>query len=200
MRTHPLRATCLVVVLAACGGGDHNGAASSNAPSEETLRPADEVLSEREASKSLDLSVGEPVDFGDDIRVTVTGMTVGGDDLGPWLAVDVRAENRGDEDASNPLLAIVCDGSDMEGGWQADSTYDLNGTLPAGSYSEGTVHLLVPGDGRFGEARPTCDAPAVVRVRPNSFTVTLTDDKPEEQSADLPIEDALLVSLNAGSQ
>lgn len=75
-------------------------------------------------------------------------------------------ENRGDSPIDWFEMGIVCTGNDEVGGTQAGSTLDLSAGLPAGSFDEGNVNLLAPGDGRFGEERPECSNPASVRVSP----------------------------------
>lgn len=178
-------AAAAVLVVAACGGDDD----SSNGGA---LRPADEVLGERAADDAADALLGDSVEL-EDVTVTVTDLVVGGDDFGPWLEVTVRAENRG-EDTSNPYLAIVCNGSVEEGGWQADSTYDLNGELPGGSFNEGVVNLLLPEDPRTQDPVPECATPAVVRVTMNGGFVM---DGDEGSTVDYPVGDDVVAEMNA---
>lgn len=170
-------AVALVVAAAACGG--------DGSDAEPELRPADEVGTEAEAAAARGGVVGgEPVDAGTGRSVAVTTMAVGGVELDPWLAVGIRVENRG-EDTSNPDVAIACAGGDT-GGWQADSTFLLYDELPADSFDEGVVHLLLPDDG-YGSPVPECEAPAVVRV---------TFPDPVVRPVEFPIPDDVLAELN----
>lgn len=196
----------LTLVLGACGGdddatsGDEVGAETSpnaeatDGDTGQDLRPADEVIAEEEASASMDGEIGEDIDLGEGLTVTVQAMRAGGDDLGPWLEVDVRAENRGEEELTNPELAIVCDGGAETGGWQADSTFDLGDELPAGSFHEGTVHLLLPEDGRYGEPVPECGSPAYVRISPYA-TVVVDGQEPPAADVEIPVD--ILEQLNS---
>ena len=127
------------------------------------LRPADEVEAEAILASAQTAELGEPFELAAGLTIAVTAMEVRGDDAGPWLAVTARVENRTTDELSVPAMAILCDGSAEEGGWQADSTLALYDSLPSGSFLEGVVHLLLPYDGRYGEPRVECADPAVVR-------------------------------------
>jgi hypothetical protein len=124
------------------------------------------------------------------VRLTAKAMKVGGDDGGRWLVVALRLENSGDEALGGPNIAIVCTDGAEEGGWQADSTLDMGAEIPAGSFSEGTLNLLLPGDSRTGEAVPECLAPAYVQATP---TVYMGDVPPSIQYQ-IPAE--VLTELN----
>jgi len=167
----------VLAVASGCGDDDFNDDASS-------LRPADEILGERAEDNSENVAVGARIEA-DGVAIVVSDMQVGGDDFGPWLEVTVRAENHG-EDTYNPNLAIVCDGAAEEGGWQADSTYDLNGELPKDSFNEGVVYLLLPEDPRTQEPVPECEGPAFVRVATS-----------DGGGSDVTIDQALIDEMNA---
>lgn len=156
------------------GSGDASG----------ELRPADEVVAERAVEASLPGAIGEPIQLTTGLTVTVQSLAVGGDDGGPWIAADIRTENTAEE-TTNPNVEIFCAGSSENGSWQADSTFNLFDSLPTGTFNEGTIHLLLPGDGRFGEEIPVCNTPAIVRV----------SDFSSGTSADFPIPDALINEL-----
>ena len=159
------------------------------------LRSAGEVLAERAAAAAKDVTLGQTVSLAPKVTVVVTRMTLGGDDLGPWLSVSVRAENRSGDSVTNPVLAIYCKGESEGGGWQADSTYSLGDELPSGSFAQGDVNLLLPKDGRTGEAVPACVLPATVRVTDGS-TVTIEGNQ-TSPSYDYPIARSLVTELNA---
>lgn len=128
------------------------------------LRPADEVEAEEILANAQTAELGEPFELAAGLTIAVTAMEVRGDDAGPWLAVTARVENRTADELSVPGMAILCDGSAEEGGWQAGSTLALYDSLPSGSFLEGVVHLLLPYDGRYGEPRVACADPAVVKI------------------------------------
>jgi hypothetical protein len=111
----------------------------------------------------VNASPGQPVEFLG-LKVMLSTITQGGDNSGPWLTVHVRVENTGSQGRANPNIGIVCAGSEQTGGWQAASTFNVGQSLPAGSFDEGDVNLLLPGDSRSGQAVPSCKTPAVVRV------------------------------------
>jgi hypothetical protein len=190
-----------ITLLAGCGGGDDT--AEGNAPemeavdstTSETLRSADEVIADDQAEAAVDATLGELVEFANGQTMTVADMRLGGDDGGPWLEVDARIENPSEDDQRTPVYAIICAGSPDPGEYQADSTLYQLEELPSGSFREGTIHLLLPGDGRFGEPTPECAGPAVVRA-----TVEVLNDEglvEANPTVDVPIDDALLAELNA---
>ena len=128
------------------------------------LRPADEVKAEQILANAQTADLGETFELAPGLTVVVQDMSVGGDSGGPWVAVSARIENRTTDELSVPAMAITCNGSPDEGGWEADSTLPLYDTLPSGSFAEGTAHLLLPNDGRYGEPRIECAGPAVVKI------------------------------------
>ena len=154
------------------------------------LRPADEVEAEAILANAQTGELGEPFELAAGLTIAVTAMEVGGDDAGPWLAVTARVENRTTDELSVPAMAILCDGSAEEGGWQAGSTLALYDSLPSGSFLEGVVHLLLPYDGRYGEPRAECAEPAVVKI---STWVASTGDR--DAVVEIPAE--LVAALNA---
>ena len=154
------------------------------------LRPADEVEAEAILANAQTAELGEPFELAAGLTIAVTAMEVRGDDAGPWLAVTARVENRTTDELSVPAMAILCDGSAEEGGWQADSTLALYDSLPSGSFLEGVVHLLLPHDGRYGEPRAECAEPAVVKI---STWVASTGDR--DAVVEIPAD--LVAAFNA---
>ena len=137
------------------------------------------------------MTFGQPSKLPDDVYVIFNvPLTVGGDDLGPWLVTLVRVENRGSADQSMPNIGIVCTGSTEMGGYQAGSTISLTTSLPAGSYREGTLNLLLPHDRRTGTPVPSCATPAYVQALP-----LVTDSATRPVRVQIP--DAAVTSLNA---
>lgn len=145
----------LVCSLAACGSDDETTTPNTALP------PAESVREEERSEGSV--ALGELVDTGYGVRAGVLAFSVGGDDGGPWLVAETRVEGL-DEGGSVPNMGIVCAGGTELGGWQADSTLQLATDVPAGSFDEGSVHLLLPGDGRYGEPIPECAGPAFVEI------------------------------------
>lgn len=179
-----------------CDFGDDFGSSDDDAAElldeDVELRPADEVEAEEILANAQDADLGEPFELAPGLSVLVTAMEVGGDSGGPWLALSARVENRTTDELSVPAMAILCDGSSEEGSWQADSTLALWDSLPSGSFLEGTVHLLLPNDGRYGEPRVECADPAVVRI--STWTMSGGD-----QDAVLQIPADVLEALNAAT-
>lgn len=187
-------ATALGLALLLAGCGDDQ---SSDNP-DTSLKNADEVRSQEQAgqnarAKTVDL--GEFVELGSGLRLSASKVVVGGDELGPWLIATVRIENSSDEEAAPPDGGIICSNATEPGGSQAGSTLDVSGGLPAESFAEGTLNLLLPEDGRYGEKIQDCQGPAFLQ-----FTKTgLVDD------SDLPVrirvpEDTLAELLVRTSQ
>jgi hypothetical protein len=183
--------------VAACGGRDESARPSSSASTtsvpvdvEETeatdgvLRDASEVRAE-EAVDGATYRLGEVATI-DGISIRIDTLEVGGDDAGPWIVAVTTVENRSGVDANVPYLEIHCSGQEEGGGWQADSTLTLGAALPSQTVDTGVVHLLVPGDGRFGEPRPVCAPPAVVRVVDLSVNFAIPDSMVTEVNAASP--------------
>lgn len=174
------------LAFAACGGSDDSAASDSE------LRNAEDVRSE-ETAEGVQGELGSEVELGD-IAVTVSNPVFSGDDGGPWIEVEVRYENRGDTDIDWFEAGIICTGNDEVGGRQAGSTLDLNAGLPTGTFDEGTLNLLAPGDGRFGEERPACANPASVRV--STYIGGIEGGEP----AIFPLPGEVIDELNAAPQ
>jgi hypothetical protein len=197
-------AAVLALTLTACSSDDSDSSAddrdepatsetseASNSPSTD-LRPADEALAEEAADAAQEGALGEFVELRDGLRVTVTSFEAGGDELGAWLITEARVENTGGEEVSVPEFGIVCEGSAERGGYQADSAMFFGDPLPAQTFEEGPLNLLLPGDGRFGEPVPPCTAPAYVEVS----TVGMTEET--DVVARFAIPDDVVTALQAG--
>lgn len=157
----------VVGVMVGCSGSDSAVTVDKPPAVNSTivdLVPAEEIRA-AEAVAGVEASVGDTVDL-DGVVVEVSSVRLSGDDLGPWLETAVRIENRTSNDVDYVNIELYCAGNDEGGGWQADSTFDLLAGVPAGSFDEGTVNLLVPGDGRYGETRERCVPPANIVVGP----------------------------------
>ncbi len=183
----------VLLTLGACGGDDSGGAADTSPAATDTsageLRPAEDVRAD-EAMSGERHAMGDTVEFGG-ASITLSAPVVGGDDFGPWLEVTFRAENAGDEPVAPFEVSMLCTGNTEEGGTQMGGTYPWNAELPAQSFDEGTVHILLPGDGRFGEPRQECISPAVVKV---DQVGAFIGEQPRELWA---IDDALIAEMNA---
>jgi hypothetical protein len=142
------------MLVAGCGGDD--GASA--------LRPAAEVRTGEADANTVDVLIGGEGRYGD-LSFTVLSTRVGGDRGGAWLEATVRAENRASKESSTPMVFIRCAGVEEAGSWQANSTFQGMKALPAKTFAEGTLNLLVPGDKRVGkEPAPECRAPAYLRL------------------------------------
>lgn len=136
-------------------------------------------------------NLGDTAEFGNGLSITFDAPFVGGDDLGPWIEIATRFDNRNtDIDAQYPNVGIVCVGSTDEGGYQAGSTRLFGDPVPAGSFLEGKLHLLLPGDGRYGEPVPPCTTPAVIRVS----LLTYSDD--DTAVVDFALPNAVIDEIN----
>jgi hypothetical protein len=183
-----MRRAILAVAIAVWAGSACGGDDSSSDPGE--LRPAESVRSE-EAMAGEHHEMGSGTEVGD-ATITLSNPAVDGDDFGPWLEVTVRIENHSDETLAPFEFGILCSGSDEEGGAQAEGTLPWAAEIPAGTFDEGTVHLLLPSDGRYGEPRPDCVTPAVIEVEQTG--VFVGDEQPVALWA---LDDELIVAMNA---
>jgi hypothetical protein len=192
LRPARVAAAVLVGALALAACGDSPNTAASSSPS---VRSGSDVQSGSNAATFVTASLGEPISFLG-LKVTLSTMTQGGDPSGPWLTVHVRAENGSGQPRANPNFGITCASSEQTGSWQdASTTFKAGHGLPAGSFDEGDVNLLLPGDSRTGHAVPACSAPAVVRASP--IGVIPNTDGPEGGS--WSIADDLVAGLNAAT-
>jgi hypothetical protein len=148
----------------------------------EDLVPADEA--ERDAADTAEL--GDEIDAGNGLFLTVSAAKVGGDDE-PWIELEARAENRGTDTPSIPDFAVVCGGATEGEGWQADSTFPMYEEVRPGSFAEGTLNLLPTGNNRAGEPIEPCNSPAVIRI-------TLDDS-----AVDLEVPDDVLAAYNTAA-
>lgn len=180
MRRSPL-VVVLVLTVAACS--DDTGGASTEPNT--ALAPAAEEAAEQATAEATPL--GQMVDTDENSRFTITGYTVDGDEAGPWLNAQVRGEAATAAGTVPYTIAIRCASSTDTGGWLARSTVALSQEIPAGSFVEGTVGLLLPGDGRFGEPITPCETPAVVIIE-------------AENEASWAIPDDVIAELNAKAE
>lgn len=113
-------------LLAGCGSSSKPESSSgtttaptSSAPTTASkgLAPAGSIEARRQAAKAQIVTFGQPGKLPGDVYVIFSApLTLGGDDLGPWLVTPVRVENRGSADQSMPNIGIVCMGSTDMGG------------------------------------------------------------------------------------
>lgn len=155
------------------------------------LRPADEASADEALEGAKKVSFGTPFETEPGMTVTVTNPVVGGDEDGPWLGVQVRAENRSGEGISAPSVRIRCAGSTESGSTLSDDgTYEDGADVPSGSFSEGPASLTLPGDGRYEETWTPCATPAVIWIEPY-FNMS------DEGTAYIPLSDSVVAELNA---
>lgn len=182
-------AAVTLVMLVGCGGDDSSS-------SETELRPADEVRAEGAAGEAA--SIGETVSLGG-VDVTITTVEADYDEVRDGqniglVKVSVRSENRTEKELWNPEITIFCANNPEGGGWQADSTWPMYDALPAGTFDEGLLYLVLPGDRRINfvegtESVSRCETPAVIRV---SELGLVSFDNEEPQSFDYPIPESVV--------
>lgn len=157
------------------------------------LRPADRVEASRTATSAVVVALGQPGKLDNGIVVTISGPAqFAGDANGRWLAVRGRVENHGTQDAQPPNIGIRCNGGVGKQGYpQAGSTLDLAKPLPSGTFRQGSLLLLLPGDTRAGEPVPVCKPPAFIEATP---LITMNDGS--TPTVRVPLADALVAKLN----
>jgi hypothetical protein len=138
-----------------------NGAQSGSQPNL-SLRPAGSVVIE-EALRQV-TPLGDMVDVDSSSRFTVQSFVVSGDELGPWLETKIRGEAADAMGALPVDIAIRCASSSETGGWQVSSTVSLGQEIPKGTFLDGTIALLLPDDGRYGDQIEICESPALIEV------------------------------------
>lgn len=182
----------IVVVLMAISSCSSTGDADTSIASQ----PVDSVRTNTAAGTSE--AFGVPLAFGD-IKVTASNPVVETDESGPSLTMTVRAENRTQVDVQAPLFELRCAGSTRGGSWLTTSTFQQQEPVPPLSFNEGTLSLLVPGDERLGQPRPSCTTPATVVA-----TLLVFDNAgagaPVEKRVSWAVPDVLVDQLNAAPQ
>jgi len=187
----------VLLLVSGCASG-----ATSSGASSEGLRSAEEVLAEQAESASITASVGEVFDLEERITVSISNIERGGDDLGPWLVVSTRVENRGSEDATPPDISLICSGSPEEGGRLSIGERFID-SLPADTFDEAALYLLLPGDPRegisSGRRLPECLTPAWVAVNDTGWTFGDLSEAhvrvPDDLIAAMYFEETCLISL-----
>ncbi|HZC72762.1 MAG TPA: hypothetical protein VE442_18840 [Jatrophihabitans sp.] len=174
----------LAVAVACSSPGSQSGS--------ESLRNGDQVESSRASAATFEGKIGQPATLGD-VTLTVKGVEAGGDASGPWMVTSLRWENHSGQDTSAPSLWLYCADTKPEdhGEYQAGSTLSDSEPLPARSYKEGTLNLLLPGDSRTGTPVPKCASPATLRAEATAYK---GDTAP---SVTIPVPDEVIAKLNA---
>jgi hypothetical protein len=147
---------------------------------------------------------GTPATFGvaaavGDLTLTASDPVIGTDESGPWLTLNVRAENRTQLDVQSPQFEFRCSGSTAGGTWLATSTFVPGQPVLAGSSSEGTLSLVLPGDERLGQPRPSCATPATVVATLLAFD-NVGAGPPVQKRVGWAVPDSLVDQLNAAPQ
>jgi len=177
----------LVVALSAC---------SSNGDSATTT--ATPTVGSQQAAGTVGprATFGAPTAVGD-LEITASNPVIESDAKGPWLSVTVRAENRSQVDSPSPQFQLRCSGSAAGGAWLPTSTFKQDESVPAGSFHEGTLQLVLPGDDRVGSPRPSCTAPATMVATHLTFD-TAGAGAPVQKRVTWDLPDELVDQLNAG--
>jgi hypothetical protein len=147
---------------------------------------------------------GTPATFGvaaavGDLTVTANDPVIGTDESGPSLTLNVRAENRTQLDVQSPQFELRCSGSSAGGTSLATSTFVQGEPVLAGSSNEGTLSLLLPGDERLGQPRPSCATPATVVATLLTFD-NVGAGPPVQKRVGWAVPDSLVDQLNAAPQ
>jgi hypothetical protein len=168
---------------------------SSTSESDTSVSPQPVDSAQTDTADGTGATFGTPVAIGD-LKVTASDPVIESDESGPWLTLTVRAENRTQLDVQSPLFELRCSGSSAGGAWLTTSSFEQQVPVPAGSFNEGTVSLLLPGDERLGEPRPSCTTPATVVASLLSFG-TEGSGQPVQVRVAWAVPDELIDELNA---
>ena len=182
------RRSVAVVVLAMA-----MSSCSSTKESDAPTQPVDTVRTN--AANGTPATFGVPAAIGD-LEITASDPAIGIDGSGPWLTLNVRAENRSQGDVRTPQFELRCSGSSSGGSWLETSTFKQGEPVPAGSFNEGTISLLMPGDERLGAARESCATPATVVATLLTFDNTGAGP-PIQKRVGWAVPDELVDQLNA---
>lgn len=120
------------------------------------LRPAAEVLEDEMRAAARTGALGEPVELYTGLTIVVSAIErsealvppLGAEAPEDEYVIDVkiRAENRIDEELTNPDVSVACATGVVAGTFYLDSSFEIYGDLPARSFAEGVVTLSVPLD------------------------------------------------------
>ncbi len=149
-------------------------------------------------------AAGSPGTFGDpaalgDLKVTISNPRIESDADGPFLTLTVRAENTTAADVQSPQFQLRCSGNPTGGTWLTTSTFKQEAPVLSLSFNEGTLSLLLPGDDRLGEPRPSCTPPATVVATLLAFDNTGAG-APKEKRVGWAVPDDFVAQLNAAPQ
>ena len=174
------------VVLVACSNSDD---------SSDVSQPT-ESIGANEAAADERATFGQAAGMGE-LQVTASNPVADSDPDGPFLTMTVHAENSTNQEQQAPLFELHCAGSPAAGAWLNGTTYVQQGPVAAGSFAEGTVSLLVPGDDHQGGPRPACATPATVVAR-----VPRVDDNGQQGDLEVvwDVPDDVVATLNAAPQ
>jgi hypothetical protein len=158
--------------------------------------PADTVRST--ALGGTPATFGVPAAVGA-LKVTSSDPTIGSDADGPWLTVTVHADNSSPGVVQAPQFELRCSGSSAGGTWLQASTFKPGDPMPARSIKDGTINLVIPGDDRLGQPRPSCATPATVVASLLVFDDTGASPPAQKRLA-WAVPDELVDQLNAAPQ
>jgi hypothetical protein len=149
-------------------------------------------------SNGTQATFGVPAVVGD-LNITASDPVIESDDIGPWLTLTVRAENQTEADVQAPQLELHCSGNPAGGAWLETSTFKQDEPVSSRSFNEGKLSLLMPGDGRLGEPRPSCATPATVIANSLSFD-NAGASPPVRVRVEWAVPEELIRLLNAAPQ
>jgi hypothetical protein len=186
-------ATVLLVAISACSSSGDSGTTI-------TAQPIDSAPAQSTPANAADggtATFGVPTKAGD-LRITASDPVIESDADGPWLTLNVLAENRSPNDVQSPLFELRCSGDPTGGAWLPTSTFKAEETVASGSSAEGKMSLLIPGDVRDGNARRTCAMPATVVARLLAFD-NEGSGQPVRVKVEWAVPDELVAELNSAS-
>ena len=190
---HSSRRCAAVVVLSlatlSCSSTKESGGSSS-------LQPVDTVRTN--PANGTPATFGVPAAIGG-LKITASDPVIGTDSNGPWLTLNVRAENRSQGDVRTPQFELRCSGSSSGGSWLETSTFKQGEPVKAGSSNAGTISLLMPGDERLGAPRKPCATPATVVATLLTFDNTGAGP-PVQKRIGWAVPDELVEQMNAVPQ
>lgn len=74
-----------------------------------------------------------------------------------------------------PSIEMHCANSNEGGGYQAGSTVTFGDAVPPGTFQEGVVNLLLPGDSRTGATATPCEGDPYIETVSHSVVSDAAD-------------------------
>ncbi len=118
-----------------------------------------------------------------------------------WAISDPDRARREHDSGRRSVHAVPTSLLEQSGGgaWLTTLTFKQDDPVPSLSFNEGILSLLLPGDDRLGEPRPSCTPPATVVATLLAFDNTGAG-APKEKRVGWAVPDDLVAQLNAAPQ